>query len=177
MKHQFTRWVAFTIFCCMGMYFPCHAQVSTATITGTVTDASGAILPGAQIEVRSLETGAVHNGTTDAQGEFTFVFVAVGDYNITCTAKGFTAQVEKNIALVAAQELRLDFKLSPANVQQSVTVTAEAPLIDSVSSQDNSTLPTKDLERLPVASLNWTNLLTQTTGAIKQTSSASSTQN
>jgi len=176
MKHKFVRWVAFTVLS-MGMFVPCYAQVSTATITGTVTDSSGAILPGAQIAVQSLDTGAVHNGTADAQGEFTFVFLAVGNYNITCTAKGFTSQVEKSVVLVAAQELRLDFKLSPANVQQSVTVTAEAPLIDSVSSQDNSTLPTKDLERLPVASLNWTNLLTQTTGAIKQTSSASSTQN
>ena len=176
MKIRVAQWIALTILC-LGLLVSGKAQVSTATVTGTVTDLSGAIIPGAQIALHSTDTGAVHTTTADANGEFTFEFVAVGNYQIVCTGNGFAEQREANVVLVAAQQLRLDFKLQPAKVSQSVVVTAETPLIDSINSQDNSTLPTKDLERLPVASLNWTNLLTQDTSAIKQTSSASSTQN
>jgi outer membrane receptor protein involved in Fe transport len=154
-----------------------HAQVNTATISGTVTDPTGAVVAGARIEVQSLETGTVHSAVSGGQGDYTFEFLPIGTYTITCTASGFSIEQRNNVTLVAAQALRLDFALQAKTVQQNVTVSAEAPLIDSVSSQDNSTIPSKSLVQLPLASLNWTNLLTQTTGAVKQTSSSSSTQN
>ena len=168
-----------TVAFCFSLLFAASAgaQVNTASITGTVTDPSGAVIAGAHIDVHNAETGALHTALSGSQGDYTFPFLAIGSYTITCTAPGFTVQQRTNVALVAAQQLRLDFALVTSSVQQNVTVTAETPLIDSVSSQDSSTLATKALVQLPVANLNWTNLLTQTTGAIKQTSSSSSTQN
>jgi outer membrane receptor protein involved in Fe transport len=156
---------------------PASAQVNTASISGTVADPSGAVIASAQIEARDDATGAVHTAVSGPQGEYTFPFLPVGTYTITCSATGFTSAQHTNVTLVAAQQMKLDFALQTRSVTQNITVTAEAPLIDSVSSQDSNTLPSKTLVQLPVASLNWTNLLTQTTGAIKQTSSSSSTQN
>lgn len=153
------------------------AQVNTASISGTVQDAAGAFIPGAKIEVRNAQTGTVRAAVSDQQGNYTLTFLPVGSYTITCSNQGFAASQRTDVVLVAAQELRLDFTLQAQTVQQNVVVTASTPLIDSVSSQDNSTLQSRQLDQLPIANLNWTNLLTQTTGAIKQTSSSSSTQN
>jgi hypothetical protein len=166
-----------TFFAILAPVMPLSAQVNTASINGTVQDSVGAIVPGAKVEVRDIETGAVHSAITNTDGSYTLQFLPIGNYALTVITSGFAPIERRGITLLAAQDLRLDFTLRVQNVQQTIEVTSETPPLDLVSSQDLSTLGLKQVDQLPLARLNWTNLLTQTTGAIKQTSSTSSTQN
>jgi hypothetical protein len=153
------------------------AQVTTATVTGTVQDVTGAVVVGAKIQIRNASTGLVRVDESDRDGAFVFDFLPVGTYTVFTSQTGFRSEQRQNVVLVAAQQLRLDFSLQPGSTTQELVVTGEPPAIDTVSSHDNSTLASLQVNQLPIARNNWTNLLTQTTGSIKQTASSNSTQN
>jgi outer membrane receptor protein involved in Fe transport len=173
---KFIRYVALAVIvAALGLH--AGAQVNTGTITGVVQDETGALVVGAKVEIRNAETGLVRLEQTEGNGAYTSEFLPVGTYTVTASHAGFRTVQRQQITLVAAQQLKLDFQLPPEGLQQNVVVSSEAPLIDAVSSQDNSTVAAQQVNQLPIARNNWTNLLTQTTGAVKQTSSSNSTQN
>jgi outer membrane receptor protein involved in Fe transport len=160
-----------------GVAFPLLAQVNTASIVGTVQDSAGAVVAGTTIEAHDVETGATRSAVTNGDGSYSLQFLPIGSYTLTVRSQGFATIQRSGVTLVAAQDVRLDFNLQIQNVQQTVEVASSTTTLDTVSSQDSSTLAQRQVDQLPLAHLNWTNLLTQTTGAIKQTSSSSSTQN
>src|SRR4029079_13487765 len=98
------------------------AQAATATILGTVTDASGAAVPDATIQVKNNGTGAVQSTTSDAQGRFRVSEVPVGSYDIQASKVGFSTVVHNAITLnVGAQDV-VDFSLPVGQQTQTVTV-------------------------------------------------------
>ena len=175
MKTPIRQWLSSAILS-VGLAGALQAQVNTATVSGTVQDPTGAVVLGAKIELHSVATGLDRLATSADQGFYIFDYVPVGTYTITCTSPGF-ASTQSQIVLVAAQEMKLDFALKSQTANQQVVVTGEAPLMDTVSSQDHNTLGSQQIVTLPLSHDNWTNLLTQNTGSIKQTSSGSSSQN
>lgn len=124
----------------------------------------------------NAETGYDRTTTSGEQGLYSIQYVPVGAYTITCSSQGF-ASTQSRVVLVAAQALKLDFTMQAKSVNEQIVVTGEAPLIDASSSQDNSTLASHQITTLPLSHDNWANLLILTTGSIKQTSSANSSQN
>ena len=104
-------------------------QVGSGTITGTITDQSGAILPGAMVEARNVETGVVFTAASASAGVYTISDLPIGTYVVTAKVQGFKTYTHENLALAATQVLRENISLQVGGVGENVTVTAEATLL------------------------------------------------
>src|SRR5437016_3021582 len=105
------------------------AQSDRGTITGTIADPAGAIVAGAAIEARNVETGALYQTAATATGNYTLAQLPTGTYEIAIAVPGFKKYVRQNIALGVAQILRLDVQLEVGATTDSVTVTEAATLL------------------------------------------------
>src|SRR6202049_944511 len=103
------------------------AQGRTASISGTVRDVSGAVLPGAAITVKHTETGLTRAALSDSGGGFNVPSLPVGQYEVTASKEGFKLEVRNGIDLVVAQEAEVNLTLQVGNLEQRVTVTGDAP--------------------------------------------------
>lgn len=128
------------------------AQSTVATLSGTVSDPSGAAIPTATVTVNSEETGLKKSARTDSGGRYTIPFLAPGIYTVAAAADGFTPSTRSGVRLEVAQGSLLDFMLALASIQQSVQVTAEAaPLLNTDTGGVEATLENKLIEDLPAA--------------------------
>ena len=103
------------------------AQGTNAAITGIVTDEQGGVLPGVTVTVRNVDTGTVRTVVTEADGQYRAPALLPGRYDITAELAGFTTVSATGITLATSQEVRQNLRLTVATLQESVTVTAEAP--------------------------------------------------
>ena len=111
---------------------PTMAFAQEAILTGTVTDATAAVLPGVTVTAVNEATGNTFTSVTDERGIYR-VPVRVGSYRISVELQGFTT-VQRTVQLLVGQTASIDVQLSPSTVQETVTVTAEAPLLNVTSS-------------------------------------------
>ena len=127
------------------------AQERSGAIEGAVKDASGAVLPGATVQATSPSLVGAQTVTADDKGNYRFPSLTPGVYEVTATLQGFNvARVEK-IQLTLGQVLRIDLSLTLATVSETVTVTAESPIIDVKQNSASATLTAEVIERLPKA--------------------------
>src|SRR5439155_21489957 len=110
------------------------AQPSTATILGTVKDTSGALVPGVTITVKHTESGLTRNVVSGERGGYNVPLLPVGAYEITTTMPGFKQEVRSGINLVVGQEAIVDLTLEVGAATEQVTVTEEAPLVNTTTS-------------------------------------------
>ena len=111
---------------------PAYAQVAGATLTGTVTDSSGATLPNAQVTITDVATGVTRTVSSNAAGLYIAPNLLPGSYEVKVVATGFKTQVEKGITLTVGAEQVLDFTMQVGLVSQTVEVTTEAPTVEPV---------------------------------------------
>jgi len=97
---------------------PIYAQSSRGTITGTITDPGDAVIPGATVEARNLETGASYGAGSSATGNYTLSELPAGVYQISFVATGFKQFVRTGITVLAAQILRIDIKLEVGSISE-----------------------------------------------------------
>ena len=109
---------------------PALAQDRSGTITGTVRDSSGGILPGATVQAASPSLVGVQTAVSDGQGTYRFPALTPGVYEITAPLQGFTTSKTPNVQLALGQTLRVDFGLAVATLTETVSVTAVSPVID-----------------------------------------------
>jgi len=102
------------------------AQVNTATISGTVRDVSGAVLPGVSVAIHNQDTGISRTVTTNETGRYSAPALGLGNYQVTAQLQGFQSQVRSGIALTVGREAVVDFTLAVGAVNQTVEVTGEA---------------------------------------------------
>ena len=140
------------------------AQVTTATIYGSITDQAGAPIVGATVTATMEATATSVATTSNELGEFTFTFLPVGRYRLTISAQGFKEQSQPGIELVAGQRQRLTYTLEIGSVSEKVIVTAEAPIIQAVSPEQQETHSTLEVKELPLSRRDWTNILIVGTG-------------
>ncbi len=136
---------------------PAHllAQVTTGTILGTVTDASGAALPGATIALTNEQTGEAHKTTAGSQGGYQFPLLPIaGTYQVSVESPGFQASVQKGIILQLNQNLRVDIALKTGLVTQTVQVTTAPPQVDTRSSSMGTIVDKKQITNLPLNGRN-----------------------
>src|SRR5947207_2717535 len=107
-----------------------YAQQDVGSITGTVRDPSGAIVPSAQVIAQRSETGVATTATTGADGSYTFVSLHIGTYALRVTATGFKTAEAKDLRVVAGETVTMYFALQLGQVAQVTTVTGAAPLVD-----------------------------------------------
>jgi hypothetical protein len=134
-------------------------QANTATIYGTLTDQSGAAVANAMVSAANNPTGIQSSTTANSGGQFTFNFLPVGTYTFTVEAAGFQKQVRTAVALSAGQTTQLNFQLALTSVKESVTVSGEAPVLDTESAEQHATIGTQDVRELPLSKKDWSGLL------------------
>ena len=128
------------------------AQSNQGTITGTVSDPAGAVVPAAQIEIKNSETGVVYRGGTSATGNYVLSLPA-GTYEISVNAAGFKKFVQQNVAVVVATDTRKDVKLELGNANEVVTVADTAPLLKTESGEMSHLVEITDADQLPVLTI------------------------
>jgi Carboxypeptidase regulatory-like domain len=128
-------------------------QSDRGTITGTISDPAGGVVPGATIEVKSTDTGAVYRGGTSATGNYV-IPVPVGKYSLTVTVTGFKKYVRENLQVTVATDTRQDVALEVGNITDTITVNESAPLLKTESGELSHTVTSDDANNLPVLTLS-----------------------
>ena len=126
------------------------AQEFRSTLTGRVTDPSGAVIPGALVTAVKNDTHQTYTAKSDNSGDYYIPYVLPGLYTVTVEAKGFKKNVQGNVLLQASESYGLNFKLQVGATTQSVTVTAAPPLINTASGSSGTILTGRAIESLPL---------------------------
>ena len=125
------------------------AQERTGSIAGSVKDSSGGILPGATVQATSPSLVGVQTAVVDQQGEYRFPALTPGVYELTVTLQGFTPVRMPNVRLTLGQALKIDHALAVATLTETVSVTAESPIIDVKNNAATATMTAETIERIP----------------------------
>ncbi len=135
---------------CLGLAVSAGAQANYGSLTGTVFDPSGAVIPSTSITVTADATNATFKTVSGADGIYTVPNLAPGSYSISATAPGFSSQLVKNATVNVQQTSRVDVILKPGSVQTEITVDALPPLIQATSSDLGEVIENTQAERLPL---------------------------
>ena len=131
------------------------AQSDRGTITGTIGDPAGAVVAGAVVEARNVETGALYQAATSATGNYTLSQLPAGTYDLVVTVPGFKKYIRQNIVVQVAGTLRVDVTLEVGSAAESVTVTEAAPLLKTESGELSHNMTTDRVDNLPVINLGF----------------------
>ena len=160
-----TALIAVTFLLIMGLCSQLAAQsLQTGDIQGTVTDPSGAVVPGATVKLRSLSTGAAQTTTANGTGDYRFTLLKPGQYAVSATETGFQT-VERTIDVAVGQIATAPITLQVGQATQTVEVTEEAPLISSSPSQNTNYTYTQ-VQLLPSAGGDITNIAFTVPGVV-----------
>src|SRR5215216_3650035 len=107
-----------------------RAQDTTGTVLGTVTDASGAVLPGVTITIKNIDTAQSRTIVSDAGGRYRVPLLQPGRYEVTAQLSGSQTMVRSGITVTVAQQAVVDARMSLGNVSESITVEGAAPLVE-----------------------------------------------
>ena len=140
------------------------AYAQNAQVSGTLKDQTGGVLPGATITAKNLETGLTRTAVTTPNGDFRVPSLPPGSYSVTAELAGFTKETRPDIVLIIDQDAVINFTLKPANVAEALTVTGEAPIVDTTKSDVSTSVSTQQIQDLPVASRRWIDLAMLTPG-------------
>ena len=143
---------------CFFVSVPVYAQVTGATLSGTITDASGGVIAGAQISVRNTATGATKDATADSAGFYAVPNLIPGAYEVKVTAKGFSTTVQSNLTLAVGQQQQLNIPMRVGETAVTVQVTEAAPQIDLTSSTLTGQVESQTVLELPLNGRDWTSL-------------------
>jgi outer membrane receptor protein involved in Fe transport len=146
-----------------------QSQATGGTIEGTVTDQSGAVLPGVTITVRNTATGVVRETTTDPSGLYRAPLLPVGPYEVTGSLSGFSTTKRPNLTLSIGQTLTADLSLKVSGAQEEITVTGEAPVIEPARTHQATTVGAAAVANLPVNGRNFIDFVLTTPGATRDT--------
>ncbi|MDQ2777869.1 MAG: carboxypeptidase-like regulatory domain-containing protein [Acidobacteriota bacterium] len=127
------------------------AQSNEGSISGNVTDPSGALVPGAQITAKGVNTGATYQTVSSTSGGYNFANLRIGAYDITANAPGFSAASVKGVIVQVGTTSSLNITLATGNVNQTVTVSGDAPTIETESADVGTVVTTKQVLDLPLA--------------------------
>src|SRR5437867_9351784 len=169
-QHPFARFVTAIIALIAlgtGLSF---AQTSTATILGTVKDASGALVPGVSITVKHTESGLTRTVVSSEQGAYTAPLLPVGAYEVTTMMPGLKQVVRSGINLVVGQQAVVDLTLEVGAPVEQVTVNEEAPLVNTTTASTSGVITEQQVKELPLNGRSFDNLILLNAGVSNATS-------
>ncbi|HSU87903.1 MAG TPA: carboxypeptidase regulatory-like domain-containing protein, partial [Terriglobia bacterium] len=126
------------------------AQITTGTISGTVTDSTGAVVPGVIVTLKSVEKGITRTVRTDEGGRYRAPELALGSYEISAEASGFETVVRSGITLTVGREAVVDFTLQVGTITDKITVTGEAPLVQTANATVAALVDERAMRELPL---------------------------
>jgi hypothetical protein len=138
------------LFTLLTICFAAFAQSDRGTITGTLTDSSGAVVASAPIQARNIETGAIFDAGSSTTGNYTLAQLPVGTYELSVVAPGFKRYVRSSLTVEVAQTLRIDIALEVGAATDSVTVTESTSLLKTESGDLGYNVKTETLDALPI---------------------------
>jgi hypothetical protein len=142
---------------------PASIEAQEASLSGTVTDVSGGVLPGVTITAVHELSGNTFVAVSDERGQFRLP-LRIGRYRITAELTGF-ASVTRSLELLVGQQASTNWQMSPAALQETVTVSGEAPLIDTTQSKLGGNIDARQMQEMPLAGRNWLDLTLLAPGA------------
>jgi len=167
----FERFVtAIVVLIALGTTGLIFAQTSTATILGTVKDTTGALVPGVSISVKHTESGLTRTVVSGERGGYSVPLLPVGAYEITTTMPGFKQIVRSGINLVVGQEAVVDLTLEVGANAEQVTVSEEAPLVNTTTSPTSGVITERQVKELPLNGRSFDQLITLNVGVTNTTS-------
>jgi len=128
----------------------------SGTINGTVRDPAQAAIPGANVTIQNVDTGIGRAIVTNEAGLYSAPFLQPGHYEITVSKAGFTNLSRKDLTLQVGQTLTIDLQLTVQGREEQVTVTSEAPLVDTQKSEQSQVVSENLVSNLPIAGRRWT---------------------
>jgi hypothetical protein len=164
LSHQF-RSLVFVLAMIVLSTSAAFAQLTTADILGTVTDPSGAVVPGANITLVSLGTNEERTAKSNSSGEYSFTLLPVGHYSVTVKAPGFQASITKDLPVEAGDRARADVHLQLGSESSVVEVTASTPLLQADSATVSSNVTAMAVQDLPLNGRNFVQLVQLVPGA------------
>lgn len=137
-----------------------YAQVSGATLTGTLTDPSGGVIPNATLSITNVATGIVRQVTSDSSGVYNAPNLLPGTYDVTVTAAGFNTAVQNGITLTVGAQQLLNFNMKVGDATTKVEVSTEALAVQLASSEISGVVSDRTVQELPLNGRDWTSLAT-----------------
>ncbi len=140
------------------------ALAQEASLAGAIVDGTKAVLPGATVTATMIDTGRVTTAVSDERGEYRLRGLAPGRYKVQAELSGFSTVVIPDIELLVGQNRSLPFAMQVASLSETLTVTAESPLVDVSSTQVAGNVDRRQMEELPLQGRNWMELAMQVKG-------------
>jgi len=159
MHNQLTVKIIFTL-CITLISVRTYAQVAGATLTGTLGDQSGSVIPRVKVSVKNVGTNEVREVTTDSAGFYSVPNLQPGSYAITATAPGFTTEVRSGIVLTVGAQQVLNFTMAVGQVSQTVNVVGSAPPVELANPTIGGVVSETTVVELPLNGRDWTSLAT-----------------
>src|ERR1700681_2161513 len=168
--HAATVWIF--VFAVIGIWGAgqAYAQVAGATLTGTVKDPSGAVVPNAQVSITDIDTSVSRSVSSNAAGLYTAPNLLPGNYELRVTSTGFRTQVQRGITLTVGAQQQLDITMQVGQITQTVEITTEAPTVELTSSELGATVNSTTVRELPLNGRSWTDLAVLQPGVVSATS-------
>src|SRR3984893_18550183 len=154
--------VVVPLFLAMGILLSSHAyaQISGATLSGTVTDPSGAVVPQATMTIKNVATGITRSNTTSTAGFYSAPNLLPGVYEVKAEAQGFSSKIQTAVNLTVGEQQVLNFSLQVGQMSTVVEVSTEAPNVDLSSSTISAVVSSTTVRELPLNGRSWTDLAT-----------------
>ena len=143
------------------------AQAVTGTILGTVTDNTGAVIPGATITLTNSGTGFTRTVVSDSTGEYTAPSLPTGKYQVNAELSGFKTVTLPDVPLGVDQHLRINVRLEIGTVSETITITGQSPLVQISSSELGTTVAEQEIKTLPLNGRNFVNLTRTVPGVVR----------
>ena len=137
-----------------------QAQEFRATLSGAVTDPTGAMVPGASIVVKETQTGTINRTLSDSSGQYVVPFLSPGDYSITVSGAGFQTVTRTGITLHSQEHPIVNLTLTVGQATETVTVTSDAPLVDQANASVGQVISTESVADLPLNGRDFIQLAT-----------------
>ena len=141
-------------------------QAATSTIEGVVVDPAGAVVPGAKVTVRNVDTAFTRENVTDGSGIFRLPGLPPGTYQLSASATGFAENKYGNVTVGVGQKLNLDLSLR-VNVSETIEVTGRAPIVETSRTQVSGAVSEQQIRDLPVNGRNYLDFVTLSPGVVR----------
>jgi hypothetical protein len=142
------------------------AQMTTGTVSGTVRDQSGAVMPGASVSATNVETGIVRTTVVGSNGGYRIPGLAIGTYELKSELTGFQSSIRMGITLSVGQEAVVDFSMKVGNVAEQVTVAGDAPLLETTTAVVSGLVDPNQMREIPLNARSFINLVPLQAGAV-----------
>jgi carboxypeptidase family protein/TonB-dependent receptor-like protein len=143
------RWLALALLLTVGLAHTAAAQIQGGSITGTITDEQGGVLPGVTVTAQGVD--ATQTFVTETDGVYRFLNLAPGPYKVTATLQGFTTIVRENVAVAVGRSVELPLTMKVAAVAETITVSGESPVVDTRATGTATNFTSDELQRIPTS--------------------------